>query len=88
MFGGNRHSDSEDIVVFVCYMISQDHVIKSSCDLIGRGPSSKVTILPSLVGLVIYPMPRNNATLKIGFTDLSAVFHDLLPKMKLCAQSF
>ena len=33
-FGGL--SDNEDIAVSVCYVISQGHVIKGSCEFIGR----------------------------------------------------
>ena len=28
-FGGHKHCGSEDVVVLVCHVISQDHVIKS-----------------------------------------------------------
>ena len=38
-FGGHRLSDSSDIVVLVCQVISQDHVIKGSCDFNGRSLS-------------------------------------------------
>ena len=38
-FGGLKPSDSGDIAVLVCHVISQDHVIKESCDFIGRSPS-------------------------------------------------
>ena len=34
-FGGHRYSDNGDIVVLVCQIISQDHVI----DFTGRRPS-------------------------------------------------
>ena len=34
-FGGCRHSDIEDIVVLVCQVILQDHMIKGSCDFTG-----------------------------------------------------
>ena len=48
MFGGYRHCSSEDVIL-VCHVISQDHVIKGSCDFAGRSPTSY--ILPSLVAL-------------------------------------
>ena len=48
-FGGNRHSHSGDIMVLACHMISQDHLIKASCDFISRSPSRQVIVLPSLV---------------------------------------
>ena len=37
-FGGYMHCGSEDIVILVCHVMLQDHVIKWSCDLIGRNP--------------------------------------------------
>ena len=42
-FGGHRYSDSGDIMVFVCHVILQDHVIKKPCDFIGWSLSRKVT---------------------------------------------
>ena len=38
-------------MTLVCHMILQDHVIKASCDFIGRYLSMKVSILPSLVAI-------------------------------------
>ena len=35
-FGDYMHCGSEDIVILVCHVILQDHVIKGTCDLIGR----------------------------------------------------
>ena len=40
-------------MVLVCHLISQNHVIKVSCDLIGRSPSREVIILPSLLTISI-----------------------------------
>ena len=37
--GGHRDSDSGDIVVLVCDVISLDHVIEGSSEFIGRDPS-------------------------------------------------
>ena len=31
-FGGHRHSVSRDVMVFVCHVALQDHVIRASCD--------------------------------------------------------
>ena len=31
---------SGDVVTLVCHLILQDHMIKGSCDFIGRSPSS------------------------------------------------
>ena len=38
-FSGHRHSGSEDIMILVCHVILQDHLIKSSCDFMDRSPS-------------------------------------------------
>ena len=35
-FRGHRHPDSRDIVALLCQVISQDHVIKGSCDFVFR----------------------------------------------------
>ena len=50
-FGGHRHCDSENIMILGYQVISQDHIIKGSCDFIGRNPSRYVMILPSLVAI-------------------------------------
>ena len=50
-FGGHRHCDSENIMILGYHVISQDHIIKGSCDFIGRNPSRYVMILPSLVAI-------------------------------------
>ena len=50
-FGGHRHSDSGDIVVFVFHVILQDLVIKESCDFICRSSSRRVTLVPNLVAI-------------------------------------
>ena len=34
-FGGYRHCCSGDIIILVCHVISQDHLIKGLCDFIG-----------------------------------------------------
>ena len=39
-FSGHSQCSSRDIKVLVCHVISQDHVIKRSCDFIG-GSSSR-----------------------------------------------
>ena len=48
-FGGHGHYGSGDIIVLVCHVILQVHVIKVSCNYKGKSSSRKVTILPSLV---------------------------------------
>ena len=35
-FGGHRHSDSRDIMVFVSRVALQDHLTRASCDLMVR----------------------------------------------------
>ena len=47
-FCGQRHCGSGDMMILVCQVMSQDHITKGTRDLMGRKPSRKVTILPSL----------------------------------------
>ena len=47
-FGGHKHWGCEDIMILVCHMNLEDHVIKRLCDFMGRRPSSQVTIVPDL----------------------------------------
>ena len=49
--GGHRHYGSGDMMVLVYHLILQDHVIKGSCDFMGKSLSRYVTILPSLVAI-------------------------------------
>ena len=51
-FGGNRHFGSEDVMVSICHVISQDHVIQASCDFIGGEPLI-VSPHPAKLGIVI-----------------------------------
>ena len=51
MFGGPRHCRSGDIMVLICHVISQNHVLKRSFDVMGRRRSWEVTIVQSLVGI-------------------------------------
>ena len=44
-YGHHSHFGSGDLIVLVCHLILEDHVIKDSCDFISRGQSSLVTIL-------------------------------------------
>ena len=39
-------------MLLVCHVISKDHVIKESYDLMGGSPSWQVTTLPDLVAIV------------------------------------
>ena len=48
-FAERRHYDSEDIMVLLCQVISQDYVIKVPCHFMGRRPSREVTTLLRLV---------------------------------------
>ena len=41
-FGSHRNCGSGDIILLVCHVISQDHMIKGSCVLICRSPLRKV----------------------------------------------
>ena len=50
--GGYRHSGSGDIMVFVCHVTFQDHVIKALNDFMVRNHSRYVIILPGLVAIV------------------------------------
>ena len=45
----HRHCDSGDIMILACHVISQNRVIKGSCDFMGSILSRWATILPSLV---------------------------------------
>ena len=38
-FGGDGHYGSGQIIVLVCYLILQDHMIKDSCDFKHRSPA-------------------------------------------------
>ena len=37
-FGGHGHCGSGDIMLLVCQGILQDHIVKPSCDFMGRSP--------------------------------------------------
>ena len=50
-FDGHRTCGSGDIVVLVYHMISQDQVIKGSCDFMGGSRSWYVTILSRFVAV-------------------------------------
>ena len=50
-FSGQKHCGSRDINFLVCHMILQNHVIKRSCNTMGRNPSRLVTKVPSLVAI-------------------------------------
>ena len=50
-FDGQKHCVSGCIMILVNPVILQDHVIKGSCDFLGRGLSREITILPSLVAI-------------------------------------
>ena len=39
-YGSHGHSDSGDIVISVCHLISKDHVIKGSFDFMVRSLST------------------------------------------------
>ena len=48
-----RYSSGGHIIVLVCHMILQDHVIKGPSNIMGRSPIGLVTILSSLVAIDI-----------------------------------
>ena len=50
-FGGHKHGGCVDIMIWVCQVMSQDHVIKGSYDFVDMSPSRLVTILPSLMAI-------------------------------------
>ena len=50
-FGGHKRYGSGDMMILVCHVISQDHMIKRSCDCMGRSPLKQVTMLQSLVAI-------------------------------------
>ena len=39
-FSGYRHSGSRNIMIFVCHVTLQDHVIKVLCNFMVRSPSN------------------------------------------------
>ena len=47
-FGGYRHRGEKDILILVCKVILQYHVINGSCEFMARNPSRKSNILASL----------------------------------------
>ena len=49
-FGGHTHCGSKDTTL-MRYVILQDHVIKGSCDFMGKSQSVWITILPSFVAI-------------------------------------
>ena len=52
---GHRHCGSGYIIVLVCHVISQDHVIKGSCDLITSSSSLQITTLSNFgaIGIAV-----------------------------------
>ena len=51
-FGGPKYRGSRNIMVLVCHIILQDHVTKVCSNIMGRSPSSLVTILPIVLPIV------------------------------------
>ena len=50
-FCGHRYCGSGEIMVLVCHVILEEHVIKGWSNIMGRGKSRQVTSLPSLVAI-------------------------------------
>ena len=67
--GGHGYCGSGDIKVLVCQVISQDHLMKLSCDFMDRSPSRQVTILQSLMAIatVVEDGSHNNFSLSRDF---------------------
>ena len=38
-FGGHRHSSSRQIIIFICHLTLEDHVMRTLYDLLVRSPS-------------------------------------------------
>ena len=49
MYGGHRRSGSGDLMISVCHVALEDHVIKALNEFMIRSPSRIVTIVPSLM---------------------------------------
>ena len=54
-FGGHRHTDSRDIMIFVCHVTFKNHVIRTLFHFMVTNPPRQVIILPSFeaIGTVI-----------------------------------
>ena len=50
-FNGNGHSGSRDIMVIVCHLTLQHHVIKVLCDFMVGSLARYIIILPNLVAV-------------------------------------
>ena len=37
-FGNHSHCDGGDVIISICHVISQGHLVKRSCNFISRGP--------------------------------------------------
>ena len=48
-FHGHKRCGSGEVMVLACHVISQDHIIRRSCDFIASNLSRWATILPGLV---------------------------------------
>lgn len=51
MFGGHRHSGIGENIALVCQMILQEHVIKGTCNFMGRNPFKSVKMLPNFMAM-------------------------------------
>lgn len=50
-FGGHKQCRGGDIILLTCQVISQDHVKKHSCDIVGSSPSRQATILQNVAAI-------------------------------------
>ena len=51
MMFGHRHCGSGDMMVLVCHVILQDHVVKGYCDFMARSPLKASHHLARLVAV-------------------------------------
>ena len=51
-FGWYSHSGSRDKMFLACHVVSREHLVKESCDLMGGVTSRLVTIFQALMAVV------------------------------------
>ena len=49
-FNGHAHCGSKDMTL-MCHVMLQDHVIKGSCDFMGKNQSRQVSIVPCFAAI-------------------------------------
>ena len=79
-FSGYSYSGKGVIMVLVCHVILQDHVIKGSCNFMGGNPSWQVIALPSLVAIAVLVVEKCLVQLKGKVSHaLAQIRHYCLP---------